>query len=56
MRGAYAVAIICQQEPGKLIAAKLGSPLVVGQGVGEYFVASDIPAMLSHTREMIFLV
>ncbi len=55
VRGAYAVAILCQQEPGKLIAAKQGSPLVVGQGQGEYFVASDIPAMLSHTREMIFL-
>ncbi len=53
--GAYAVAIICDTEPDKLIAAKLGSPLVVGQGEGEYFVASDIPAMLSHTREMIFL-
>jgi glutamine---fructose-6-phosphate transaminase (isomerizing) len=55
VRGAYAVAILCQQEPDKLIAAKLGSPLVVGQGQGEFFVASDIPAMLSHTREMIFL-
>lgn len=55
VRGAYAVAIICSDEPDKLIAAKLGSPLVVGQGQGEYFVASDIPAMLSHTREMIFL-
>lgn len=55
VRGAYAVAIICEQEPDKLIAAKLGSPLVVGQGKGEYLVASDIPAMLSHTREMIFL-
>lgn len=55
VRGAYAVAIICSDEPDKLIAAKLGSPLVVGQGEGEYFVASDIPAMLSHTREMIFL-
>ncbi|PLX99921.1 MAG: glutamine--fructose-6-phosphate transaminase (isomerizing) [Desulfuromonas sp.] len=55
VRGAYAVAIICAQEPDKLIAAKLGSPLVLGQGQGEYFVASDIPAMLSHTREMIFL-
>ncbi len=55
VRGAYAVAILCQQEPGKLIAAKLGSPLVVGQGSGEFFVASDIPAMLSHTREMVFL-
>ncbi|MCP3175737.1 glutamine--fructose-6-phosphate transaminase (isomerizing) [Desulfuromonas sp. KJ2020] len=55
VRGAYAVAILCEQEPGKLIAAKLGSPLVLGQGQGEFFVASDIPAMLSHTREMIFL-
>ncbi len=55
VRGAYAVAMICEQEPDKLIAAKQGSPLVVGQGLGEYFVASDIPAMLAHTREMIFL-
>jgi len=55
VRGAYAVAILCEREPDKLIAAKLGSPLVVGQGEGEFFVASDIPAMLSHTREMIFL-
>jgi glucosamine--fructose-6-phosphate aminotransferase (isomerizing) len=55
VRGAYAVAILCEKEPDKLIAAKLGSPLVVGQGQGEYFVASDIPAMLSHTKEMIFL-
>lgn len=55
VKGAYAVAILCVDEPDKLIAAKLGSPLVVGQGEGEYFVASDIPAMLSHTREMIFL-
>jgi len=55
VQGAYAVAILCREEPDKLIAAKLGSPLVVGQGEGEYFVASDIPAMLSHTREMIFL-
>ncbi|MCF6265869.1 MAG: glutamine--fructose-6-phosphate transaminase (isomerizing) [Desulfuromusa sp.] len=54
-QGAYAVAILCNDEPDKLIAAKLGAPLVVGQGEGEYFVASDIPAMLSHTREMIFL-
>ena len=55
LRGAFAVAILCEDEPDKLIAAKVGSPLVVGQGQGEYFVASDIPAMLSHTREMIFL-
>jgi glucosamine--fructose-6-phosphate aminotransferase (isomerizing) len=53
--GAYAVAILCNAEPDKLIAAKQGAPLVVGQGDGEFFVASDIPAMLSHTKEMIFL-
>ncbi|PLX81473.1 MAG: glutamine--fructose-6-phosphate transaminase (isomerizing) [Desulfuromonas sp.] len=55
VRGAYAVGILCEQEPEKLIVAKQGSPLVIGRGEGEYFVASDIPAMLSHTREMIFL-
>ena len=55
VRGAYAVAILSDKEPEKLIAAKQGSPLVVGRGQGEFFVASDIPAMLSHTREMIFL-
>jgi len=55
VRGAYGVAILCEEEPDKMVAAKLGSPLVVGQGVNEGFVASDIPALLSHTREMIFL-
>ncbi len=55
VRGAYAVAVICEQEPDLLIAARSGSPLVIGCGEGEFFVASDIPAMLSHTREMIFL-
>ncbi len=55
VRGAYAVAILSEQEPDKLIVAKQGSPLVVGQGQGEFFVASDIPAMLAHTRQMIFL-
>nr|NIS39772.1 glutamine--fructose-6-phosphate transaminase (isomerizing) [Desulfuromonadales bacterium] len=55
VRGAYAVALLCEDEPGTLVAAKQNSPLVLGQGDGEFFVASDIPAMLSHTREMIFL-
>jgi glucosamine--fructose-6-phosphate aminotransferase (isomerizing) len=55
VEGAYAVAVICEAEPDCLIAAKQGSPLVVGRGEDEYFVASDIPAMLSHTRQMIFL-
>ncbi|WP_020677460.1 glutamine--fructose-6-phosphate transaminase (isomerizing) [Geopsychrobacter electrodiphilus] len=55
VRGAYAIAVLCEAEPDLLIAAKHGSPLVVGRGADEYFVASDIPAMLAHTRQMIFL-
>ncbi|MEI6209330.1 MAG: glutamine--fructose-6-phosphate aminotransferase, partial [Desulfuromonadales bacterium] len=55
LRGAYAVCILNEKEPEILIAAKLGSPLVVGLGQGEYFVASDIPAILAHTREMVFM-
>lgn len=55
LRGAYAVCILCEHEPGILIAAKLGSPMVVGLGADEHFVASDIPAILSHTREMVFM-
>ena len=55
LRGAYAVCILDEQEPGTLIAAKLGSPMVVGMGHDEFFVASDIPAILAHTREMVFM-
>jgi glucosamine--fructose-6-phosphate aminotransferase (isomerizing) len=55
LRGAYAVCILNELEPGTLIAAKLGSPMVVGLGNGEFFVASDIPAILAHTREMVFM-
>jgi len=55
LRGAYAVCILCEQEPNVLIAAKLGSPMVIGLSSDEYFVASDIPAILSHTREMVFM-
>jgi glutamine---fructose-6-phosphate transaminase (isomerizing) len=55
LKGAYAVCILCEDEPGLMIAAKLGSPMVIGMGDGEFFVASDIPAILSHTRSMIFM-
>ena len=55
LRGAYALCILCESEPDILIAAKQGSPLVVGLGDGEFFVASDIPPILSHTRTMVFL-
>jgi glucosamine--fructose-6-phosphate aminotransferase (isomerizing) len=55
LRGAYAVCVLCQSDPNVMIAAKQGSPMVVGLGEGEYFVASDIPAILSHTRNMVFM-
>ena len=55
LRGAYAVCILNEKEPETLIAAKLGSPMVVGLGLEEFFVASDIPAILSYTREMVFM-
>jgi len=55
VRGAYALCILCSEEPQRMIAAKQGSPLVVGIGTGEYYVASDIPAILQQTRWMVFL-
>jgi glucosamine--fructose-6-phosphate aminotransferase (isomerizing) len=55
LRGAYAVCVLNEKEPGTLIAAKLGSPMVVGLGEKEFFVASDIPAILAYTREMVFM-
>lgn len=55
VRGAYAIAVLHQGQPDRVVAAKNASPLVVGLGDGEGFVASDIPAILSHTRRVIFL-
>ncbi len=55
LRGAFAVCILNEKDPGALIAAKQGSPMVVGLGEGEYFVASDVPAILANTREMVFM-
>lgn len=55
LHGAYALGIICEQEPDKLIAVRLASPLIVGIGQGENFIASDIPAILKHTRDVFIL-
>ena len=55
VRGAYAFVIQSEREPGKIVAAKSASPIVIGVGQGEMLVASDIPALLAHTRDMIFL-
>jgi glucosamine--fructose-6-phosphate aminotransferase (isomerizing) len=53
--GAYALVVVSERHPGELVAAKNASPLVVGVGKGEMFLASDVPAMLEHTRDVIFL-
>ncbi len=55
VQGAYAICVLSENTPGEIVAAKNASPLVLGQGDGENFVASDIPAILEHTRKMIFL-
>jgi glucosamine--fructose-6-phosphate aminotransferase (isomerizing) len=55
VRGAYAFAVMSDKEPDKIIAVRKESPLVLGLGENEYFLASDVPAFLSHTREVIFL-
>lgn len=53
--GAYAIGVICEQDPKKIVAARKHSPLVIGLGKDEFFIASDIPAILGHTREAFFL-
>ncbi|MHB8881232.1 MAG: glutamine--fructose-6-phosphate transaminase (isomerizing) [Thermodesulfovibrionales bacterium] len=55
VKGAYALAVINEKEPGKVVGVRKDSPLVVGLGDGEYFIASDVPAFLNHSREVIFL-
>ncbi|MDR9433483.1 MAG: glutamine--fructose-6-phosphate transaminase (isomerizing) [Spiribacter sp.] len=53
--GAYALGVVTRREPGRLIAARRGSPLVIGLGIGEHFIASDVAALLPVTREFIDL-
>ncbi len=53
--GSYAIAVIHTGEPGKLVGARCGSPLIVGVGKGENFLASDCPAILDKTRKIIFV-
>src|SRR5580692_883037 len=55
LRGIYSLVLLSAREPQKIVAARLGPPSVIGLGDGEYFVASDIPALLEHTREIFFL-
>jgi glutamine---fructose-6-phosphate transaminase (isomerizing) len=55
IKGSYALAIVNANEPRMLVAARKESPLILGLGDGEYFLASDIPAILPYTRRVIFL-
>jgi len=55
VQGAYGIAVISADEPDSLVAARYGSPLVAGIGDGEYFVASDVAAIVSYTRDVIYL-
>lgn len=55
LKGSFAIAMLCESAPDTLFAARSGSPLVVGLGDGENFVASDVPALLPYTKRVVFL-
>jgi glucosamine--fructose-6-phosphate aminotransferase (isomerizing) len=55
VRGAFAIGVVSSREPEVLVAARKGSPLIIGLGEGEHFIASDVPAIIRHTRRVIYL-
>jgi glucosamine--fructose-6-phosphate aminotransferase (isomerizing) len=56
VEGTYGIAVVSSLHPGEIVAARMGSPLVVGSGDSENFVASDVSAMLEHTNKVVYLV
>jgi len=55
LEGSFSIVVLCESEPDRLVAAKSATPIVLGLGEGENFVASDIPALLEHTRRVVFM-
>jgi len=55
VEGTYGIAVISSRDPDKIVAARKGSPLLLGLGEGEYYVASDVAAILQHTRQVVYL-
>lgn len=55
VEGTYGIAVVCSDEPDVIIAARKGSPLIVGHGEGENFVASDVSAIINHTKQVSYL-
>lgn len=55
LEGSYALGVVCSEHPGELVAMKVASPLILGIGVGENFFASDVTALVSHTKNIIYM-
>jgi glutamine---fructose-6-phosphate transaminase (isomerizing) len=55
VEGTFGIAVVCSKDPGKIVAARKGSPLLIGVGEHEYFLASDASAILAHTRQVVYL-